>query len=343
MINLDILEEINSEIVHYFDSYSEDCISSVGNQFKVQINQRILKFKIPCLPFFTKTRLIRRVSRFDKSNAAFNWAKDGVVIVYYKRIYFFDIANQQLNMIGRLIQSRNVLHGGIAVTQRGIFFGEYGSNKQRKPVPIWGSYDDGKSFKIIHRIAKNAIKHVHGIYLDKFTDSLWISTGDFDGECFILEVQDYNFSNIIWHGDGSQQWRAVSLLFTEHEVIWAMDSPNQTPYLQIYNKKNGIIKSGQKFNAPVWYMKSFDGGGAILQTSIEPGETVKSSHATIFYSRDLISWTAVKKFKKDCMPSRIFKFGVISFADGAQNEKSFMISGEALVGFDGKSFKASIG
>ena len=343
MKNLNILEEIDCEIVHYFDNESGDCISSIGNRFKIKINQKIIRFQIPHFIFFTQLRLIRRLSRLDKSNAVFNWAKDGIIVIYQKKIYFFDLASQQLKLTEKLTQSRNALHGGIAVTKNGVFFGEYGNNKKRNPVPIWGSYDDGRSFKIVHKLIKSKIRHVHGIYKDTFSDSLWICTGDSDGECFLIEVHSADFANITWHGDGTQKWRAVSLLFTKNAIVWGMDCPNMTPCLQTFDRKKGIIKSGQKFNAPVWYMKSFKNGDAVLQTSVEIGEAVKSKYATIFYSRDLISWVPIRRFKKDFWPMSIFKFGVISFADGPQTHKSFMISGEALKGFDGQSLKVAIG
>jgi len=34
---------------------------------------------------------------------------------------------------------------------------------------------------------------------------------------------------------------------------------------------------------------------------------------------------------------KFFKYGVISFADGNQSSEDFMISGEGVVGLDGKS------
>ena len=86
----------------------------------------------------------------------------------------------------------------------------------------------------------------------------------------------------------------------------------------------------------------FDSGDAVLQTSVEPGKEVKSNDAILFHSHNLIEWTEVIRFKKDILPMTFFKFGVISFAEGAQSSKDFILFGEGLVDLEGTTIRASI-
>lgn len=338
-----ISEKIQSEIIHHYDSDSGDMIKSTGNSFSIITNKQEINFLIPGqIKFLMNFRIIRRFLRYDKANAVFNWKRDGVVVLYQWKIYFFDLQTKQLNFIDNLKQCRNVLHGGLAVTSHGIYFGEYGHNQKRDPVPIWKSGDDGRNFKIIKELTEQKIKHIHGIYSDKFSESLWIVTGDFDGECFVIEVSDQDFLQLKWHGDGSQKWRPVSLFFMPEKVIWVMDSPIQKAYLQIFDRKDGSITEGQYFPGPVWYSKQFESGDAILQTSVEIGDEVKSKDSIIFYSNNLVDWEEVYRFKKDFLPMPFFKFGVIAFADGKQSKDDFVLFGEALSFLDGVAIKASI-
>lgn len=342
-MKFNIIEDLKTEIVHHYDSNNKDIIASTGNKFFVRLNDKEFSFKVPVSnPFLLKLRLLRRLLRYDKSNAVFNWKRDGVVIIYQGRIYFYDIEWKKLSLVDNLKQSRNALHGGIAVDFEGIFFGEYGHNPKRKSVPIWKSIDDGRSFKIVKELDEKRIKHIHGIYKDKFSDSLWIVTGDFDGECYLIESPDSSFQNLYWYGDGSQKWRPVSLFFTPNKIIWVMDSPIEKVYLQSFDRVTKTISQGQCFPGPVWYSKQLDASSGLLQTTVEIGKEVNSNNAKVFFSMDLVNWHEVTSFKKDWLPMSFFKYGVISFAEGNQSIQDFVIFGEGLVNFDGVSIRASI-
>jgi hypothetical protein len=154
-MKLNVIEDLKSEIVHYYDSKSKNIIKSTGNNFFVKNNNIEFSFKVPIKnSFLLKSRLLRRLLRYDKSNVVFNWKKDGVITVYQGKIYFFDFNKRKLSFIAKLKQSRNALHGGIAVKSGGIFIGEYGHNPKRNAVPIWKSDDDGRSFYVIKEIRR---------------------------------------------------------------------------------------------------------------------------------------------------------------------------------------------
>jgi hypothetical protein len=334
-----------AEITHHYDATTGDKITSTGNLVHVVRSGRTHDITIPTrlwkkLPL--RFRLWRRALRLDKANALFNFRKDGVVVIYASNVFFYDLGSRQLSWTNRLRQCRNVLHCGIAVSPKGLFFGEYGANPDRASVPVWKSSDDGRSWNIIHEFPPRSIRHIHGVYADPYSDSLWITSGDFQGECFLFEVKDNNFEEIVKHGDGSQRWRPVSMFFEPDRLIWAMDSQLETSHLQVFDRATKSLTQCCAFPGPVWYSKRFADGSAVLQTTVEAGEGVKSEFSHIYFSHDLINWIEVARFPKDRLPLRYFKSGVIGFAEGHQLPKHFPIFGEALRGLDGRTMYVSI-
>ena len=344
-MKLIIKEQLFGEIAHHYSSINNEKLFSLANRFWGSYNAISFDFEIPIT---TKTRLLkshrltRRISRTDKSSAAFNYSGDGIIILFLGIIYFYDLKKCVLYNFQHLKQCRNILHRGIAVTKQGVFFGEYGANENRGKVPVWGSFDDGRSWDIVYKFPEKTIKHIHGIYKDPYSNSLWIPTGDFEDECFLFEVPEKNFQLIKKHGNGKQEWRPVSLFFTKEKIIWGMDSQLKTSYLQVYDRKLMTISRGKNFPGPVWYNKTLIDGFYLLQTTVEIGPGCKSNKASIFLAQNIENWNEIINFNKDILPMKLFKFGVIAFADGRQSSKDFVFFGEALNGLDGKIYRAEL-
>lgn len=342
---MQIVSKTQDEIAHYYDSSTGDLIASTGNDFRIVLKGKKYHFTVPLgREFFllSRFRIARRALRLDKSNAVFNHKKNGVVVLYRGRILFYDLSLDKITVVGHLKQCRNVLHCGIAVTKDGIFFGEYGTNNERNSVPVWRSIDDGISWDIVHEFPAGSIRHIHGVYADPYSNSLWVPTGDFLGECYVFEIEDNNFQNIVCHGDGGQRWRPVSMFFDADRIIWVMDSQLETSCLQVFNRDTKNLQEMQAFEGPVWFSKRFVDGSAVIQTTVEIGHGVKSNYSHIHFSEDLINWTEVARYRKDILPLRYFKFGVIAFADGPQTRDDFLIFGEALKKMDGRVYHAQI-
>ncbi|MBL4597197.1 MAG: hypothetical protein JKX99_11540 [Robiginitomaculum sp.] len=343
--HVDIIQWRDFEIIHYYDEKNNIYIESSGNQFSISVADKVHKFTIPVNPvkkLLLKFRITRRLFRLDKSNAVFNKDGTAIIVLFLGNIYRYELSTRKCVHTGTLRQCRNVLHQGICVTPEGhIIFGEYGSNVQRDSVPIWISKDDGFTWQIAYEFSKGKIKHVHGVYFDHFTQDLWIPTGDFDGECYLVRA-DTEFNTIKRYGDGTQQWRPVSLFFTENSIIWGMDSQLETNFLKKFNRRSEQLEAGQDLPGPVWYSKQLNDGVALLQTTREIGPGVKTDYVHIFLSQNLADWHEISRYRKDHYPMKFFKYGVLSFADGDQSSKSFAIHGEGLKGFDGRSAIARI-
>ena len=114
-----------------------------------------------------------------------------------------------------------------------------------------------------------------------------------------------------------------------------MDSQLEACFLQTFSRKSGQISQGQQFPGPVWYSKQLTDGCSLIQTTVEVGPGSTSKYAHMFASQNLVDWFELISFRKDIFPYRLFKFGVIAFAEGLQSSDNFLIFGESLVGLDG--------
>lgn len=340
------LEKLNGvESAHYYDIFTLDYIYSRGNLFWGSIKGKKFSVKIPIgnkKTIFMLLRIGRRALRLDKANATFIEDKKIVIIVYYGKIYRYNLEKKYLEVVHQLRQSRNTLHMAFANSKEYLFIGEYGNNKENVGVPIWRGEKDGKEWKKIYEFSPNKIKHVHGVYTDPYSNNIWVTTGDFEGQCWIIKA-DVNFKNLEWIGTGEQKYRSINLIFEKEKVCWAMDSPLEESFIFIMNRKTKEIERVEGINlpGPVWYMKKLE-DGYLIQTSIEKGVGVKGKYANVYFSSDLKNWKILKSFKKDLLPMPEFKNGVIAFADGRQNKSHFLIFGEGLKKIDGKTFKGTI-
>lgn len=186
---------LEPEIVHYYDSDKKDVILSQCNKFYLNLHNKEYFFIINLkwyFIYFVKFRILRRLFRLDKCNVVLNFKKNGAIIIYQKYIYFYCLKKKKLSIVSKLKNHRNVLHNSIAVTKNGIFFGEYGPNKYKTKVPVWASFNDGRSWKIIYNFPCKLIKHIHGIYNDPFENNLWITTGDLMESVIYLKFQIKN-------------------------------------------------------------------------------------------------------------------------------------------------------
>ncbi len=335
-MKLEIKHKINHEIIHYYqDNFM---ITSKYNKVFVTkgMNQECIKLPYDgWKTFFSFNRIFRRLFRLDKCNVF--PTKEGLIIIRMSKVYFYSYKTKKLTHTLTLQNCRNILHQSATILNGGkeIIFGEYGMNPDRKEVPIYKSEDSGKSWKKIYVFEPGRIKHIHGCYYDQFEDKIWVFTGDYKDECFIVKA-DKDFKNLEWIGDGSQIYRGCSTFFTKDYVYWAMDSEFEDNYLLRLNRKSKVLDKIRTFPGPIIYTKTLKDGVYLLSTVKDKGPGIKDSYAHLYASKDLKRWEEIGKWRHDGLPVRFFKSGIISFADGEQTSKDFYIFGEALIGLDGK-------
>lgn len=332
-----IKEIPKSEIIHYLSNY--DIISSKFNKVKVKYKSYDINLSLPIdaiESFFGLFRLSRRALRLDKCNVFV--ADEKLIIIRRGKVYSYDLENQELIETLQLKNCRNILHQSLCQNSEGdLFFGEYGNNGDRKSVNIYKSSDKGLSWEVIYQFKAGEIKHIHGCYYDPYEDKIWTLTGDFEGENIIMKSNsDFTVNEKI--GDGSQKYRAVNILFQPDTVHWIMDSPVEISYHYQMDRNTYKLFKKTSFPGPVWYLKELSDGYYLAATSVEIGNGVLDNHANLFLSKNLDTWKKIGNFKKDFLPMRFFKWGVIAFADGIQSSNAFALHFEALKKVDGKSY-----
>lgn len=159
-----------------------------------------------------------------------------------------------------------VLPSALCTHDGTVYLGEYPLSAASVPR-IRRSEDGGQTWHTVTELP--AVRHVHAVTVDPFTDELWVTTGDADSECHIGRLRDGEFSSI---GGGDQRWRAVDLAFTPSSVLWGMDC--------VYAEENPLFKLPRE---------SFDGH----PTSPEPVHTLSSSvYYSASWSIDGTQWVA---------------------------------------------------
>jgi hypothetical protein len=291
---------------------------------------------------FGFSRPTSRAMRADKSNLFVN-SKGRTLCIRASRVYAMN-EDQSLRPLFE-IQGDSVLHGGICEDEEGwTYFGEYFMNPQRRPVRIWRIDADFNEWEVAYEFPPGSVRHIHGIYADSHDPgALWACTGDDTGECFFLRTTNA-FRTMEMFGDGSQLWRAVRLHFNETYICWLTDSQLEQNYACRMRREDGNLERGHPIEAPVWYGTKTDDELYIAFTTVEPGVSVKRDTAAVLISNDGFDWQEIHSFEKDAWrPMKLFKYGVISMPSGKMNSKSVYMSGEGLVGFDGRSMKACVG
>ena len=342
-MNIRILERINQEIIHFYsDRY---LVSSRHIRLSIKIDSETIQLKMSSnyIDFFGFSRILRRLLRLDKCNVQpINNDFTRFLVIRLGKVYILDLESKKFSFKFNLKNCRNVLHNSICVTPDGkIIFGEYGANNNFGPVPIHSSDDEGITWQETNFFSDGDIKHIHNVSHDKYEDVLWITTGDFKGQCKLLKCT-HNLELLDELGDGSQDWRTCGLFFEENYIYWLMDSPNEMASVVEMDRKTNKIKKIAPLDGPVWYIKRLKNNIKIAGVSVEPGRNVNTSSAQLLVSKDYYKWEVAAELPKDKWTMKYFKFGVISFSEGEQSSDSFYISGEALKELDGESIRVSL-
>ncbi|NVN94325.1 MAG: T9SS type A sorting domain-containing protein [Bacteroidetes bacterium] len=76
------------------------------------------------------------------------------------------------------------------------------------------------------------VRHIHVVFMDPKTGSLWLSTGDEDNQSSIYYSDNFGDTFHLL-GVGSQDWRSLSFFFTDKNIYWSMDSQQKQHIWQL--------------------------------------------------------------------------------------------------------------
>ena len=120
------------------------------------------------------------------------------------------------------------------------YFGEYFQNMDKTEVHVYGSEDSGRTWKIVYTFSAGNINHIHGLYLDPYTERIWIVTGDRENECIIGWTDD-GFRSFHEEFRGGQKYRSCQLFFYKNFIIYATDSQYIENEIRAIIKVTGIL------------------------------------------------------------------------------------------------------
>ncbi len=252
-----------------------------------------------------------------------------ILVTARKKTYIFNrdgtIRNTFTGYLGNKPASQ-----GICVTPDGtIFFGEYTVNVQHtNDTHLYRSTDKGKSFQIILTFPKT-IRHIHFIKYDPYEKCLWLGTGDADNEAKLMRSDD-NGDTWTTVGEGSQQWRAIGVCFTEDKLVWGTDAgsvPDQN-HINAMDRKTHEMHPVCEVEGPCHGCASFSDGRIMISTGVEGGENEKDRYARL---KEVKGGTVTDHFKLKKSPfPYIMQYGVMRFPAGTENTNRVVFTAMGL-------------
>ncbi|MFW5886685.1 MAG: hypothetical protein ACOCUL_02905, partial [Bacteroidota bacterium] len=187
-----------------------------------------------------------------------------------------------------------------------LIFGEYRSNPERTPISIF-SIDLKEKPSLFRAYSFEGIRHIHGIYQDPHTEAVYITTGDENNEAAIYKA-DESFQTMVKVMSGSQQTRAIKLLFDKNFIYFGSDAPHEKNYLYKINKQDKQLTQLTGMGSSVFHGCKVN-NWLFFSTAIEPSKVNKTKVAEVWASPDGDNWKCILTFKKDIFPMRYFQYG----------------------------------
>lgn len=286
------------------------------------------------LRWASQSRYLRRLKRLD-IREMFQTPSGSLLGVGQKIIVRF----RQEELIPRTVL--HVKEGGrpkgFTATPAGhLFVGEYWGNPHRKPLRIWGSDDDGRSWETVYSTPVGRAKHIHNLVWDDHRQGIWVLTGDADHESALLFTDD-GFQTVTEVAGGSQMFRACQLFCRSEGIYYATDTERAKNWFLFLEAGFEKLHRLQPLPGSCIYAATM-AGRHFLSTSVEPSQVNRHRSAALWSSKDLQSWHQVIEFKKDCWPGEYFGFGSIMLPRVQGETSVVLFSTVALKPYDLTTF-----
>lgn len=241
MANLSRIEVVNRYANYHFMAYRDGNIYfCIGRNLYITKDSFLSKKKISRLPVLTSKGFPLLLTKY------------GNFFIGEKKIFYSQELNnwKQVHQI-QMHGSRNMFNFYEDEVNHVcyLYVAEYSCDPNNEHRVYRGIvYPDGsqtwKSILKFESIAEyeqnrellSSARHIHVVAVDPYTGHLWIGTGDEDVHCRIMFSAD-NGDTFQIVGRGSQEWRTLSIWFTEQYVYWNMDSHEPEKIHRIHRSK----------------------------------------------------------------------------------------------------------
>ena len=254
-------------------------------------------------------RLAQRLLRFMVTNVV--PLDNGEIFVTFDKSVGV-IRNGRYRELEGLARPCRVLRSACAIDGNGeIYFGEYLANDERGPMRIYRYKPASNELTVPYFFPAGEIKHIHGIYFDRVSDSLVCLTGDKESECRMIRSFD-GFETVEMIGEGDETWRAVSMLFDETSMFYGTDAEFRSNNIYRIDRETKERTNLAEVNGTVFYSKQL-GDELFFATTAENAPSQTENVAAIWNVSPDGECTEVVKFQKDGWHGTLFMFGTIHF------------------------------
>lgn len=216
------------------------------------------------------------------------------------------------------------------------YYGEYWSNAERREVYVWRWRREWDSWRVFYRFPEGAVRHVHAVQFDPFSERVWVTTGDRDHESLIGYFEGtLENPELTVVSSGDQSARAVSLLFTREFVYWGSDAGRDTRetsnHIYRWSRASREIERVATVGAPAYYSTVDDQERLYVSTGVEGSPSERDRYARVWASADGVAWIEAVRWLKDSYP-RIFGHGRLAFPQGRPSGDQLYVVGWAVQG-----------
>ena len=222
------------------------------------------------------------------------------------------VRDGKFQTLGGLNRPCRVLRSACAIDRNGaVYFGEYLANDERGAMRVYKYSPGADALETIYTFPPDSIKHVHGIYFDSFTDSLFCLTGDKESECQILRTVDH-FKTVETVGSGDETWRAVSVLFDAKYFYYGTDAEFRDNNIYRVERNTLGRENLGAVSGTVFYSQKL-GDDLFFATTAENAPSQKENVAALWHVGADKKCEKLISFKKDRWHPTLFMFGTIHF------------------------------
>ena len=217
-----------------------------------------------------------------------------------------------------------------AVPNGYIYWGEYFDNRERAEVHIYASADRGQTWQVAYTFPAGAIRHVHNIVYDRWSDCLWILTGDEGAECKILRA-DCNLRNVEAVLSGNQQARAVAAIPSEDALYLSTDTPFEQNHVLRLDRTGRVEAIADLASSSIFGCRNSN--ALFFSTMVEPSPANLTREVHLAGSADGTNWQVLARWQKDLLPMHYFQYGNVILPDG-ENTTSYIAATTIAVKHD---------
>lgn len=236
-----------------------------------------------------------------------NFLKEKAVVIVNKESFLIDSAG--VYPLGSLSGSRPL---ALCSAGDSLYFGEYRNNADRSAVCIWRLGPSALRWE--RAWCFEGVRHIHGVFFDKFSGSVWVTTGDADEESAIWRTRN-QFKTLERVIGGTQQLRAVQLLFSRNYVYFGSDTPHEVNHIYQMSRSGNDVVRLAAVGGSVFFGCQV-GNSFFLSTVVEPSGVNITPFAEVWRTDDGRFWRKVLEFEKDYLSMRYLQYGQVMFPNG---------------------------